>query len=255
MQDDCLTSPNYPDEYDVKQACVIEIMEELVGFFFVHQFETEESFDFLCVNEVEYSGTVGTPRFHGVVPNGSIFWTADYIYNEAGFKICRTNVSATVTTTTTTFHVPNMSDQSYIEFWGVTEGDCYMDTSGCIASPNYPFEYGNGHVCLIELTDLWEGDSIDVVAFRTYDYLYVNDVGYRYWGSYIQGLQGMLPTTTIMWSANQYSTSTGWKIFRDAAAPVEWVNWTCTLLGDDCTRPSNNINPNTSSSTLYSASA
>ena len=46
-----------------------------------------------------------------------------------------------------------MSDQSYNELWGVTEGDCYMDTSGCIASPNYPEEYGDSHACLIELTD------------------------------------------------------------------------------------------------------
>ena len=142
-----------------------------------------------------------------------------------------------------------MSDQSYNEFWGVTEGDCYMDTSGCIASPNYPQLYGYSHVCLIELTDLWEGASIDVIAFHTYDYLYVNDVGYKYWGV---GLQGMVPVTTIMWSANQYQTTTGWKICREAAAPVEWANWTCTVLGDDCTRPFNNIYPNTSCSTLYS---
>ena len=117
------------------------------------------------VNDVPYSGTVSKPPFDGVIPNGTIFWTADYIYNKAGFKICRTNVSVAVTTMTTIYQPPNMSDQSYNEFWGVTEGDCFMDTSGCIASDNFPEEYGYSHVCLIELTDLWEGASIDVIAF------------------------------------------------------------------------------------------
>ena len=153
---------------------------------------------------------------------------------------------------TTIYQPPNMSDQSYNEFWGVTEGDCFMDTSGCIASDNFPEEYGYSHVCLIELTDLWEGASIDVIAFHTWDYLYVNDVGYMYWGSYIQELQGMVPVTTIVWSADYVSSNSGWKICREAAAPVEWANWTCTVLGDDCTRPFNNIYPNTSCSTFFS---
>ena len=105
-------------------------------------------------------------------------------------------------------------------------------------------------MCLIELTDLWDGASIDVIAFSTergFDYLYVNDYGYSGDNSDgffydfeldIRELQGMVPVTTIMWSADEIHS-----------APVEWANWTCTVLGDDCTRPFNN--PNTSCSTLY----
>ena len=137
----------------------------------------------------------------------------------------------------------------------MNSGACYMDTSGCIASPNYLQLYGNWHLCLIELTDLWEGASIDVIAFYTehcFDYLYVNDVGYSGDHLDVRELQGMVPVTTIVWSADQSYAATGWKICREAAAPVEWANWTCTVLGDDCTRPFNNIYPNTSCSTLYS---
>ena len=130
-----------------------------------------------------------------------------------------------------------------------------MNTSGCIASPNYPEEYGHNHVCLIELTDLWDGASINVIAFHTeqdFDYLFVNNVGYSGNELYSRDLQGMVPTTTIMWSADLYTAATGWEICREAAAPVEWANWTCTVLGDDCVRPFNNIYPNTSCGILYS---
>ena len=99
LEDDCLTSPNYPENYGEHQACEIHITDEWVGYLDVHHFATEHYFDFLIVNDVEYSGAVSSPPFDGVIPSGTIFWTADYIFNEAGFKICRTNVSVTVTTT------------------------------------------------------------------------------------------------------------------------------------------------------------
>ena len=85
-----------------------------------------------------------------------------------------------------------------------------------------------------------------------FDYLYVNDVGYSGDELDSRELQGMVPTTTIVWSADYVVTQSVWKICREAAAQVEWANWTCTVLGDDCARPFNNIYPNTSCSTLYS---
>ena len=108
-------------------------------------------------------------------------------------------------------------------------------------------------MCPIALTDLWDGASIGVIAFFTeqdWDYLFVKDVGHSGDELDSRELQGMMLVTTIMWSADQYVTATGWKICREAAAPVEWANWTCTVLGDDCIRPY--INPNTSCSILYS---
>ena len=204
LEDDCLTSPNYPEDYDVNQACEINITDEWVGYLDVQHFETEEYFDFLIVNDVEYSGTLLHPLFDGVIPNGTIFWSSDYVSTDPGFKICRTSVPVTTT------HAPDK--QSYNEFWGVTEGDCDMDTSGCIASPNYPEEYGSNHVCLIELTDLWEGASIGVNDFRTesyFDYLLVNNVGYSGDELDSRELQGMVPTTTIVWSADYVARKKG----------------------------------------------
>ena len=96
LEDGCLTSPNYPENYGVDQACEIEITDEWVGYLDVHHFATEANFDFLSVSDVWYSGTVSSPPFDGVIPSGTIFWTADNIYNDAGFKICRTNGSVTV---------------------------------------------------------------------------------------------------------------------------------------------------------------
>ena len=76
--------------YGADQACVIEVTDEWVGYLHVHQFATEANFDFLHVNDVAYSRIMSTPPFNGVVPNGTIFWSADCTFNEAGFKIYRT---------------------------------------------------------------------------------------------------------------------------------------------------------------------
>ena len=147
LEDDCLTSPNFPENDGVDQACTIEITDEWVGYLDVHQFGTGEKVDLLYVNDVAYPGIMPIPLFNGVLPKGTIFWSADHEYNEAGFKICRTNVSVTGTTGT---HQPSdISNQSYNEFWGGTMGDFYMDmdTSGCIASPEYPEDYMETGTC------------------------------------------------------------------------------------------------------------
>ena len=73
LEDDCLTSSNYPEDYDVNQACEINITDEWVGYLDVHQFATEANFDFLYVNNVGFSGAVSSPPFDGVIPSGTIF--------------------------------------------------------------------------------------------------------------------------------------------------------------------------------------
>ena len=76
------------------QACVIEITDEWIGYLDVHQFATEENFDFLYVNDCSVLGHYGksllSMECHSV--RDDLLELADYIYNEAGFKICRTNV-------------------------------------------------------------------------------------------------------------------------------------------------------------------
>ena len=108
-------------------------------------------------------------------------------------------------------------------------------------------------MCFIELSDLWDGASLDVISFDTVgglDVLFVNDVGYSGafgefneimpdgYSGYADSseLQGLIPVTTIMWTTDGYTTSSGgWKTCRKVAEVVEWSNWTCTVSGDDCT--------------------
>ena len=75
----------------------------------------------------------------------------------------------------------NPANSSFNEFWGVTEGGCYLDTSGCINSLNYPVGYLASSPCAINITESWNGGGLRVVDFtteRVWDLLYVNGEGY-----------------------------------------------------------------------------
>merc|ERR1711971_375256 len=100
----CLRSPNYPDNYDKKQSCTIEVDASLAAPIVATSFETEARYDKLVVNGASYSGSDGPV---GVVPQGSISWSSDGSVQKSGFMLCP--IGATSTTTTTTISsIPSM---------------------------------------------------------------------------------------------------------------------------------------------------
>ena len=255
---DCLTSPGYPQNYPDDVTCSVEILSNWSGYLDVQDFELELSWDFLWVNEQSYTGSV--LGVAGVFRDGSwrrttpSLFTADHTTNALGFKLCRSLEQVTLAVTQVPTMQVNPANSSFNEFWGVTEGGCYLDTAGCINSPNYPVGYLASSPCAINITESWNGGGLRVVEFSTerdWDSLYVNGKGYSGDLDDVDGLQGMVPTTSIFWSPDDNTEKKGWKQCRDAQMEGEWINWTCTVTGAAC-HSFPNIYPKGACTTLFS---
>ena len=247
----CLSSGNYPLNYFDGATCSVEILSNWTGYIDVVDFELETFWDYLYVNGEEFTGSVDwlvwELQGRELEPNSNITFSADYATNEKGFKLCRSLDQVTGAKSTVPATQQNPSNVSFNQFWGVTEGECYMDTSGCICSPNFHDVFSNDYpassTCEIEITDSWHGGTLLVRDFETehgYDELYVNDRAYS--GEFggdgeedLAQLQGLVPTTRILWSVDENYQRTGWRVCREEAASVEWIDWTCTLSGAPCT--------------------
>ena len=168
---DCLTSPRYPQNYPDDVTCSVEILGNWSGYLDVQDFELEFFFDSLWVNEQSFTGSVlGVARgLQGLelAPNDTITFTTDYTTNALGFKLCRSLEQVTLAVTQVPTTQVNPANSSFNEFWGVTEGGCYLDTSGCINSPNYPVGYLASSPCAINITESWNGGGLRVVDFTT----------------------------------------------------------------------------------------
>merc|ERR1719210_2810128 len=88
----CMTSPNFPADYDSSSKCEIEISGSWVGAAIdVKQFDSENRWDFLYVNGQKYSGRRRNwDMYQGATPTENIRWTTDTYGVRSGWKICRT---------------------------------------------------------------------------------------------------------------------------------------------------------------------
>ena len=164
-QGDCVTSPNYPDNYDDDQQCTITILSHWTRYLDVVDFQLELGFDLLNVNGDRYIGRpfgcgARSPR---VEPTGVKHFPSTYSRNEVGFKLCRSNVSVTHAPTTLQISVGNHSSK----YWSVSEEFCHVDVDECIQSPAFPSICPSEYSCTIELPDFWEVASLNVVCFDT----------------------------------------------------------------------------------------
>jgi len=194
----CLRSPNYPSAYGNRQACTIAIDDSLAVPILVKDFQTEAKYDKLIVNGDAYSGNAGPD---GIVPQGSISWSSDSTVQETGFVLCPQ--SAATTTTTTISPRPSM--------WKVTVGQCQLDDSGCVSSPNYPGKYGKNDNCVISV-DSEKATPIKVDSFLTeskWDKLEVNGKFYHGTGT---GLEGVLPVGHMTWASDGSVEKSGWRL-------------------------------------------
>ncbi|CAK9056461.1 Hypothetical protein (Fragment) [Durusdinium trenchii] len=110
----CVTSPNHPNNYSNSESCEILAPEEPLYF---TQFATEEGRDVLTFDGQAYSGSAGPPQ--GATTSLMILWNCDGNQRSAFDKAA----------------VP-------AAFMA-----CVM--SSCVASPNYPSNYGNDESCEI----------------------------------------------------------------------------------------------------------
>ena len=84
--DGCITSDNYPQNYDTNVFCEITVQQPLLGSVSAVAFSSEEDRDKLIINGVEYHGDVRGPQ--SVTPTATITWTSDSGSTTSGWKLC-----------------------------------------------------------------------------------------------------------------------------------------------------------------------
>jgi hypothetical protein len=83
----CIRSPNYPQPYDADGRCTFTVSAHEAVMLSVTAFETEERYDWLEVNGVQYSGTSG-PENVQVPEGGTVTFFSDDSESRSGFEIC-----------------------------------------------------------------------------------------------------------------------------------------------------------------------
>ena len=86
VTDECISSPNYPNDYGNSEACTITPQRSKIVLS-VTSFETESCCDYMTIDGVQYQGTSG-PDGVVVTPGTSMTWYSDGSISSAGWKIC-----------------------------------------------------------------------------------------------------------------------------------------------------------------------
>jgi hypothetical protein len=127
----CFQSPNYPNNYGFDQTCSIKVLSvgsgeklETVAFY------TEQDYDMLTINGIEYSGTAG-PGGVVVSAGDNMTWSSDGADNELGFQVCLA-VLCTETNGATLNSGPCLCGA--MQCMAESGLFCYADGSKCAAS-------------------------------------------------------------------------------------------------------------------------
>lgn len=206
--ENCVTSLNFPLKYGADQSCTMAFNGEVD--LSVETFQTEQGWDFLTLNGVEYSGSAGPPAG---LTTGELVWSADEAFHSTGWKICAN------------FPAPPPE----ITFEVVGDG-CVVTAGSCVTSTNYPLKYGADQTCTIAFE---EPTEIAVESFDTeegYDFLTVNGVQY----SGHDAPPGGLTTGELVWSSDDVFNANGWKICMGGAEP-EPISQFFAMEGNGCT--------------------
>ena len=94
----CVMSPNYPDDYNRKDDCLIAANAN--GVLDVQAFDLELGYDFFTVNGVEYTGILGPEGVAVQAGQNTMQFTSDIGNQASGFYICL-SLPPTPTPTTT----------------------------------------------------------------------------------------------------------------------------------------------------------
>mmetsp|Transcript_91604 Transcript_91604/g.196381 ORF Transcript_91604/g.196381 Transcript_91604/m.196381 type:complete len:823 (+) Transcript_91604:70-2538(+) len=200
---DCIASLNYPLEYGVSQSCSIDIQGtvEITS----EAFNTEQDYDKLQIGSHEYSGSTGPS---GSV-TGSITWSSDFSVQAGGWKICKGSGAPTPAPTPALTPAP----ASGAGTWEITSGTGCTVVGDCIASLNYPLEYGVSQSCSIDIQGTVEITSEAFNTEQDYDKLQIGS--HEYSGS--TGPSGSV-TGSITWSSDFSVQAGGWKICKGSGA-------------------------------------
>jgi hypothetical protein len=213
---DCVSSPNYPQNYGSNDNCVIDVI--YASTLVVKDFNTEILEDSLYVDGQGFSGTSGPDQIEA---NSKLVWETDSSNQEKGWHLCAEIPTPAPTPSPT----PSPTEPIMVLF-----GDCYSDAS-CVYSPNYPSNYGSSQSCTIEAqVDV----TLHVVEFSTensYDILTVNDIEYS--GLTSPDHVELQASSGMTWTTDWGTTHKGWRIcVEDFTTTTPVVDVTPHAVGD-----------------------
>ena len=165
--DDCVQSPNYPEDYDAYTECTIfpdsDGWLHVVGFDLHSSSYSDYCWDHMTVNGVQYCGT-GGPQGVAVTSSTEITFIADYFEGgHGGFEICLSSTFTSTLPPPSATPTVGPCDTTATHF-SVTEGNCTA-CGNCFYSPNHvtgDHYHDTWHDCLIEPL---QSGYLDVQAF------------------------------------------------------------------------------------------
>ncbi|CAE7557559.1 Igfals [Symbiodinium natans] len=88
--DGCISSTSYPNGYPDGDQCTVQVRAGSSLVIQVEDFETEDSYDILTVNGIDYSGSGSSKGPGNIMARGNIEWRADSAPEtwKRGWKIC-----------------------------------------------------------------------------------------------------------------------------------------------------------------------
>ena len=162
----CVSSPNYPEDYDDYTTCTFNPTTsgwlDVAGFDLHGSVYSTYCFDHLTVNDVQYCYNHG-PQGVQVTSSTTMTFIADYYSGgHGGFSLCLSSSFTSTLPPPTPTPTIGECDTTATHF-SVLEGNCTA-CGNCVYSPNHISggEYGHYHDCTI--TPLQSG-YLDVVAF------------------------------------------------------------------------------------------
>jgi len=214
VEDECVSSSNYPQSYERGESCMVTLKEDLFltpGF----QFEISDS---LRSGDVDIVSTLQMPTY--LSAGSSITWLtqmddSDSLTTEAGRQVCFTREEP-----------PAQNDRFHIEGDG-----CVADTFGCVYTKNYPYEYEANDQCTIHVTqdsNLQANRDLDLAGTLIIAEQDVDDL------EQIPDVIGA--GDTISWSADSEvpALGLGWQLcFSEFESVANCVTeWRCVDTGD-----------------------
>jgi len=190
-----ITSPNYPSNYNSNQKCKIEV-KNFEARLTVEDWETENGFDKLYVNDQYYSGT---QKPDGIVLASDIMWTSDESTEKKGWKISL-ETALTLPPIPAPTPVPTLPEEFGGDpvptpqptpvpptpdpapaSWTIKSGNCEVSEGNhaCLESPNYPEYYDKNEKCVVGVIE--PAGPITIEDWSTesnYDVLTVNGQKY-----------------------------------------------------------------------------
>jgi len=130
--DDCLTSPNFPQNYGSSESCYVTVLWPHHPAI-VADFRTEQEHDMLTINGINYSGSQ-IPYMMRM--DGEMIWTSDQGSQKAGWRICPLEAAASWNPSPTTLHTVACDSIDWTDACGKT---CrfYEEQNECTISGDY----------------------------------------------------------------------------------------------------------------------